>query len=196
MNMTYPIKNKEDIEEVKDYFRNVKKCHKSYLMFIVGISSALRISDILQLKIKDIYEGKKVREHITIKEKKTGKTKRFAVSPNLRKAIEYYIREEKDKGREINEENYLFYSREGQNKPITRQRAVQILTEAMDMCGLGHINLGSHGLRKTFSYHAWKSGVDITYLMRLLNHSSQRQVLAYIAVESEELDNIYISLNL
>lgn len=189
MNMTYPLKDKKQIELVKLYLKS--KSIRNYLMFLIGISSALRISDILSLRIIDIYTGQKVREYIDVKEKKTGKRKRFATSPNLQKGIKEFI-----KAYNPEPEEYVFVSRKGSNKPITRQRAVQILTEALDMCGLSDINFGSHGMRKTFTYHLWKKGTDISYLMRLLNHSSQREVLHYITVEQEELDDIYVNLNL
>ena len=189
MNMTYPLKEQKQIDLVKMYLKS--KSVRNHLMFLMGISSALRISDILSLKVSSIYDGKKPKAFIDVKEKKTGKRKRFATSPNLQRAIKEYI-----KSYEPEEEEYVFVSRKGDNKPITRQRAVQILTEALDMCGLSYINFGSHGMRKTFAYHCWKSGTDITYLMRILNHSSPREVLHYISVEQEELDDIYVNLNL
>lgn len=189
MNMTYPLKDKKQIELVKLYLKS--KSIRNYLMFMIGISSALRISDILLLKVSQISDGKKAKDYIDVKEKKTGKNKRFATSPNLQKAIKEFVKECNPE-----QEEYVFISRKGINKPITRQRAVQILTEALDMCGLADINFGSHGMRKTFAYHCWKNGTDITYLMRLLNHSSPKEVLHYISVEQEELDDIYINLNL
>ncbi|MFL0163959.1 tyrosine-type recombinase/integrase [Candidatus Clostridium helianthi] len=187
--MTYPLKEKKQIDLVKMYLKS--KSIRNYLMFTMGISSALRISDILNLKVSDIYDGKKPKEYIDVKEKKTGKSKRFATSPNLQKSIKEFV-----KAYELKQDEYVFVSRKSDNKPITRQRAVQILTEALDMCGLSDINFGSHGMRKTFAYHLWKRGTDITFLMRLLNHSSPREVLHYISVEQEELDDIYVNLNL
>ena len=56
--------------------------------------------------------------------------------------------------------------------------------------------VGTHTLRKTFGYHAYQSGVDITRIQKLLNHSAQNVTLAYIGITKEELDNVYISLNL
>jgi len=189
MNMTYPLKDKKQIDMVKLYLKS--KSTRNYLMFILGLSSALRISDVLKLGVSDIFDGKNPKEFIDVKEKKTGKSKRFATSPNLKKAIKEFVKEYQP-----NQDEYVFSSRKGDNKPITRQRAVQILTQALDMCGLSDINFGTHGMRKTFAYHCWKSGTDITYLMRILNHSSPKEVLRYISVEQEELDDIYVNLNL
>ena len=189
MDMTYPLKEKKQIDMVKLYLKS--KSIRNYLLFTVGISSALRISDVLNLRLSDIYDMGKPKDYIDVKEKKTGKSKRFATSPNLQKAIKEFVKAYKPE-----QDEYVFISRKGINKPITRQRAVQILAEALDMCGLSDINFGTHGMRKTFAYHCWKNGTDITFLMRLLNHSSQKEVLHYISVEQEELDDIYVNLNL
>lgn len=202
MTTTYPLKNREDIEAVKTYLLNKKKKNypnqldennrRDYLMFMVGISSALRISDILSLQVGDLsVDGRRAREFIIMKEQKTKKTKRFAVSLNLRRAIEAYLVEFKPAL-----DNYVFTSREGTDKPITRHRALQILDKALEECNLGHIRMGTHGLRKSFAYHLWKQGTDITYIMRLLNHSSPRETLTYITVEQDELDELYVNLNL
>lgn len=193
MEMTYPLKNKEDIEEIKDYFLNVEKNKRNYLMFMIGISSALRISDILTLKVSDISpDGRTAKEKIIVKkEQKTDKRKVFGVSTNLRRAIESFLAEYTP-----SLDDFVFTSRQGDGKPITRHRAGQILKKAFDDCNLSHINFGTHGLRKTFAYHAWKEGIDITHLMKMLNHSHQGVTLAYITVEEDELNEFYIKLNM
>lgn len=192
MTTTYPLKKREDIEDVKDYFLKVEKNKRNYLLFMIGISSALRISDILSLKVKDLTDdGRRAKESIVLQEQKTKKTKRFAISSNLRRAIESFLAEYKP-----SLQDYVFISRQGNQQPISRYRALQILARALEACGLGHLPFGTHGMRKTFAFHLWKQGTDITYIMRLLNHSSPRETLTYITVEQDELDEIYVNLNL
>ncbi|WP_439951085.1 hypothetical protein, partial [Salmonella enterica] len=62
MNMVSPIRDKKQLELLKMYLR--EKSKRDYLMFMVGISSALRISDILKLKVGDIWDGRKPKEFI------------------------------------------------------------------------------------------------------------------------------------
>ena len=57
-------------------------------------------------------------------------------------------------------------------------------------------SIGTHTLRKTFGYWAFKSGVDITRIQKLLNHSSPGVTLAYIGITQDELDDVYLNLNL
>lgn len=88
----------------------------------------------------------------------------------------------------------LFASRKG-HKPITRQQAYRILNDAARAIGIKE-QIGTHSLRKTFGYHAFQAGVDITRIQTLLNHSSPSVTLAYIGITREELDAVYLNLNL
>ncbi|MFH9970311.1 hypothetical protein ACH4PR_55740 [Streptomyces mirabilis] len=51
-------------------------------------------------------------------------------------------------------------------------------------------------MRKTFSYFAYKAGVDLSQLMTILNHSSQRETLKYIGITQEQTDDVYRAINL
>ena len=73
MGTTQPIRNKETIEIIKKYFLH-KNC-RDYLLFIICINTALRISDVLLLKWCDVYDfdSKTVKKHIIVNEQKTKK---------------------------------------------------------------------------------------------------------------------------
>lgn len=157
---------------------------------MVGITSALRISDILKLKVKDIWTGKKPVQYIELNEKKTGKYKRFPITPNLNKAIKEYMAEF-----DCNPEDYLFVSRVGVNKPITRQYAVVMLNNACDMVGIEE-SFGTHGMRKTWGYWAFKQGISLDYISIALNHRSIAETKRYLGLLQEDLDNIYLQVNL
>ena len=56
--------------------------------------------------------------------------------------------------------------------------------------------IGTHTLRKTFGYHAYNNGYDITLIQKLFNHSTPAITLRYIGITQEELDDVYLSLDL
>ncbi|MCS5695257.1 site-specific integrase [Desulfofundulus thermocisternus] len=189
MEFVQPIRDKKKIDDMKKILKSSNL--RDYCLFVLGINSGLRISDLLTLKISDVMDEKgKIRERITLREKKTGKAKDFPIPCNAKKAIKEYLDTRKD----IEPDQPLFPSRKG-GKPITRQQAYRILNEAARAVGITD-EIGTHTLRKTFGYHAYKQGVDITRIQKLLNHSAPSVTLAYIGITQEELDNIYISLNL
>ncbi|RXM73691.1 site-specific integrase [Clostridium tetani] len=201
------MKSVEPLRDIKS-IKNMRAILKSQstrneLLFILGINAGLRISDILRLKFEDIlnFKNMKVLNYVTIKEKKTGKTKKFYLSTIVKKLIEKYIGELED----ITKEEYVFKSNKGKNKPITRQHAWYILNTAAEMIGLvkrddcGKIiqgEIGTHTMRKTFGYHAYQNGTSLELLMDIFNHSSKSETLRYIGITEEEKRGVYLKSNL
>lgn len=187
--MVYPIREKKQVEVVKSYLKS--KSVRDYLMFQVGISSALRISDILRLQVKHVWKNRKPVDYIEINEKKTGKYKRFPVTPNLHRAIKEYAVDYDVSDPEL----FLFRSRKGENKPISRQQAHAILDHACDMCGIQE-KFGTHGMRKCWGFFAFKQGISLDYISIALNHRSIAETKRYLGLLQEDLDDIYFQVNL
>ncbi|WP_425058411.1 Tyrosine recombinase XerD [Sporomusa carbonis] len=186
MEYVEPIRDRCKIEAMKRYLKG--KNLRDYVLFTLGINSGLRISDLLQLQITDIFDQKgKVKDRLELKEQKTGKTKEFPIAPPARKALEEYISAKQP-------DHWLFPSRKSAG-PLDRRQAWRILSEAAAAVGIPG-RIGTHTLRKTFGYWAFKQGVDITRIQKLLNHSSPGITLAYIGITKDELDAVYINLNL
>lgn len=140
MKTVQPIRDKSKINEMKTELK--KQGTRDYLLFVTGINTGLRISDIRTLKVSDVLnEDRKSNTHVTITEKKTGKLKKFKINDSL-------SREFMDYTKNMKMNDYLFYSRKGINKPITRVQAYRILNTVARKIGLEEI--GTHTLRKTF----------------------------------------------
>jgi integrase len=181
MELVEPIRDKKQIQGMKKYLRGQNI--RDYLLFTLGINSGLRISDLLKLTVEDV-----MKDRITIREKKTGKTKDFPLSETCKKAIGEYLKETG-----LNE-GTVFPSRKG-GHPLSRVHAYRILNEAAKQIGIKEA-VGTHTLRKTFGYHAYQGGADITKIQKLLNHSAPSITLAYIGITKDQLDEVYITLNL
>ena len=81
MNFVEPIRDKTTVKDIADYLK--EKDPKYHIMFMIGIYSGLRVSDILKLKVRDV-RGK---DKIKIREKKNGKEKIFPGNLELSAAI-------------------------------------------------------------------------------------------------------------
>lgn len=175
MKYVQPIRNKKQIEETKAYLKENES--RDLLLFTMGINTGLRISDLLKLKVIDV-RGK---SHVEIKEQKTGKIKRFPLLGNLQSMIEEYIKGKLD-------DDYLFKSRNGSNRPISRVMAYNIINFACKKAGITD-NIGTHTLRKTFGYHHYQQFHDVAILQYLLNQSSPSITLRYIGITQDNIEN-------
>ena len=189
MEKVEPIRDKKKIEAMKRYLKG--ESIRDYLMFMVGISSALRISDILKLKVSDVWDGQKTMTMIRLREEKTDKFKQFPITKNLESAIKDYVEEYQP----VTTAEYLFPSRKGINTPITRQQAHVVLSRAAKAVGIKD-SISTHSMRKTWGYWAYKSGVNLALIMEALNHSSITETRKYLGITQDDLNEVYINLNL
>lgn len=190
MSTTLPIKDRECLDMMKNYYREVKENPRNYLLVVIGINTALRISDILDLKWKDVYSVAqcKYKSHITLQEKKTGKSNTLVLNQAVIDALDYYTA-----GKNLSENEYLFQSQKGDNTHISRQQAFRIVKESAQYAGLEE-HVSCHSLRKTFGYYAWKQGISPALLMKIYNHSSFRVTQRYLGIDQEEKDDVYLNI--
>ncbi len=196
MQTVQPIREVRKIEAMKKILRASGK--RNELLFILGINSALRISDILSLKVSDVLdESGEVREAVSLNEQKTRKSKLFPLNDSAKKAIREYVEEAKP---EMEAPLFSSRTRAKKNNPerkrtaITRVQAWEILSKAADEVGLEHV--GTHTLRKTFGYHVYMRTNNLGLVQKLLNHRSSGETLRYIGIEQDEMDEAYLKLNL
>ena len=157
----------------------------------IGINSPYSISDLVRGQFKHVLDPKNhVRAHLMEIEQKTGKENKDALSKGVKKAIEAYAYQHY----EGDPEAYLFRSRKGTNQSISRVQAWTIISDAAKELGLE--NIGTHSLRKTFGYHQIKRGTNITLLMKMFNHSSERVTLRYIGITQDDMDAAVQALDL
>ena len=178
-----PIRNKEQINRM--YCNLYRRDPKYSLMFKFGLNTGLRISDILPLRVKDIFSSNySFKVYLVIKEKKTGKEKKIKLNDAIRKLLYTYVTE-----KSLNPEDYLFYSRK-QNGHIQRVQAYKVLSEAAKNCGIE--NFGTHSMRKTWGYWTYKaSKYNIGLIMETFNHSAPSVTLRYIGVNQDQKDELY-----
>lgn len=173
MNYVEPIRDSTTVQDVADYLKEVSP--KYFIMYMIGIYSGLRISDILKLKVRDV-RGK---DKIKVREKKTGKEKLFPVNKELAASLDAYCEGKKDY-------EYIVPSARAVNKAVSREYAYRVIHAAGEQFGLD--NLGTHTMRKTFGYHFYLQTKDIVLLMRIFNHNDQSKTLRYIGIEQTTID--------
>lgn len=188
MGTTQPIRTIDEIEKLKGYFLD-KGEPRNYVLVTMGINTALRISDLLELKWENVWSFARdcFREHIAITEHKTGKRQIVYLNAACIESLQYLKIELQN---HIEPEQYIFQSRIGGNQHIGRNRAYTLIKNAWHELGYEG-NISCHSLRKTFGYHAWHQGISPAVIMSIYNHSSMEITKRYLSIEQDDKDEVY-----
>ncbi len=178
-----PIREQKDICLIKEILSN--KPH-DLALFTLGINTNLRAGDLLQITVEQV-KYLKMGEHFTIREQKTGKLKRVTINNVAHETIQRLLNTIPN----AQDNDYLFQSRKGSGIMMVSylNSLVKSWCRKINLKG----NYGSHTLRKTFGYiHRTLFKTDIPTLMTIFNHSSQKQTLTYLGIQSGEIKDAYM----
>ena len=174
-----------------DEIRRVAQCFegtfaiRNRALFMLGVSTGGRISELLSLTIGDVYQnGKPVTDLLFDKSiVKGGEVSRSVpVNSDGRQAIEDLIAWHYERYQDVSDHRPLFPSRNGQGiQPMSRRMAHDVLKEAFIEAGLnGH--LGTHSLRKSFAQRLYDQTGDIFAVQEMLGHKSVVTTQKYLGV--------------
>ena len=192
MKFVEPIRDRKKISQIKNLLRG-KQQYRYLLLFTVGINSALRISDLLQLKIGQfINQNGQYRKRFVIKEQKRGKRHEIFINESIRDSLREYMAAYPHIIQ--SSENFLFFNPKTQ-LPIKRGQAWKFISTICQEVGLQG-NYGTHSLRKTWGYHARMNGVDLALIMYKFNHNSIAYTKRYLGITDDEIEKVINRLNL
>ena len=193
MSTTQPIRDKEALRKFKNFYKTQKPNPRNYAIIVLGLNTALRISDILNLTSEMVYDNNKVREHIVVKEQKTGKINRILLNREVRKALNLYRHFLVKSAAYKTGNPYLFPSPYVSQRPLSRYQVYRMIRNAAESVEIQE-KVSCHSLRKTFGYRAWKQGADPIVIMLIYNHSSFDITKRYLCIEQDDKDKIYRSI--
>ncbi|HRW94011.1 MAG TPA: tyrosine-type recombinase/integrase [Thermotogota bacterium] len=181
-----PIRDKKVIQRVKEAMM-ADENYKFLALFVLGISTGLRIGDLLALRWEDLVVGSKMKTRLVVTEHKTGKRQEIPLTKNVLQALRRYREECKEEG-------YVFASYLG--KPMSYQYVHRVLNHYIRERAGFQEAVGAHTLRKTFGYQAYCAGWDLYRIQECLNHSHPAVTRRYIDLSQDDKDQVYASLNL
>ena len=183
-----PIRDEDDLKNFINFYKKKrdnetneqrKKLYdRNYIMILVGVNTALRFSDLRRLTV-----GKVKFNYIIQRDKKTRKENKFSLHQDIFNEVQAYM---KRQGL-TDDDDYLFYSRKGVNKPLSRAQGYNIIQNIKKGIKL-HYQVGTHTLRKTFGYWFYKQYGDVVALQSILNHSTPAMTLIYIGMQKVEVE--------
>jgi integrase len=189
MATTEPIRNKKQIRELAGYYLH-KGQLRNYVLIVMGVHTALRISDLLRLRWDDVYDfgERRIKANVTIIEQKTQKVKTIALNGNIVGALTLYAKASAKQGRFLIENTRT-------KKAISRIQAYRLIREAAQALQFQN-RVSCHSLRKTFGYHAWKSGISPAVIMEIYNHNSFAVTRRYLGIAQDDKNEVYLKLKL
>ncbi len=183
-----PVRNVKDIRAIKRLLANSPR---NYALFVIGINTNLRASDILSLTVGQV-RNLKLGDEVVLKEKKTGKERRITVNAEVLDAVTHLIKSLTAASPTLIDKTPLFVGQRGKMTVPTLSRMVGEWCSAINLKG----NYGSHSMRKTFGYHQrTRLNTSVAELMVMFNHSSQKQTLDYLCIQPDEIREAYLKLS-
>ncbi|KMJ57996.1 integrase [Bacillus sp. LL01] len=176
------LKDRKYIQQIKEYLKNYSL--RDYLFFVMGINMGLRLSELLHVKVGDVTEDGNIKEFYYVDNEPY-----VFMNKHVKQAIKQYLHK-----RELHSTDYLFKSQKC-SSPITRQQAYRIINKAAKDVGVPG-KVGTHTLRKTFGYHAYRSGVAVSILQKHFHHSTPSETLRYLGINKQENIPVKIDVNL
>ena len=154
--------------------------HKALLTTIY--SGGLRISEALQLQVRDIWSDQM---QIHIRGGKGSKDRMTLLSPSLLKLLRRYYQV-------YHPQQYLF---EGfRNEPYSSSSVRKVLRRALRRAGITK-PATVHTLRHSFATHLLENGTNLRYIQTLLGHSSPKTTEIYTHVQSKNLAEVISPLD-
>jgi len=167
------ILSRNEIEKIISDISNAK--HK--LLLALSYGAGLRVSEVVNLKIKDIDF-----EELTIHIKQAkGKKDRITIFPEKLKGSMQNLIAGKDKN------DFVFASERGGK--LTTRTAQKVFEKSLKGAEIKK-DATFHSLRHSFATHLLENGVDIRYVQELLGHQNIRTTQRYTQVTNPKLKNI------
>ncbi len=169
----------EEVVLILSKIENLK--HKTIIMLIY--SAGLRISEAINIKIKDIDSS---RMQIRVQQAKGKKDRYTVLSTKLLNFLRLYYPQYKPR-------EWLFEG-QGSNEnsepiPYTARSIQAFFKNAVQKAGIKK-QVSVHSLRHSFATHLLENGTDLRYIQNLLGHESSKTTEIYTHVTTKGFDQI------
>ena len=168
------VLSERELERLFRAPRNLK--HKAILF--TAYSAGLRVSEVVNLKLKDIDSD---RMQIFIEKAKGKKDRYVSLSVLLLDILREYL-----KKCQPMPSVYLFENPAKPGHPYSIRSVQKIFNQSCRMAGIQK-RIGIHSLRHSFATHILEKGVDIRYIKELLGHFNIKTTERYLHVKRDQL---------
>jgi integrase/recombinase XerD len=172
-------------KEIKTLFSVIQN-PKYYAIAATLYSAGLRISECLNLQIKDIDSTNMV---ITVRDCKGKKDRQTVLSARLLKILRNYYR-----GTKIKPESYLFPKYKDKNQPFSKRQTQDFIRRAGVDAGIKK-PVSPHVLRHSFATHLLENGTNLRKIQVILGHKSLKTTSIYTHLSKDFLKEVQSPLD-
>jgi len=167
------VLSEEEFVSVIQTIDNIK--HKAIVLIIY--SAGLRLSEVVNLRIKDI-DSKRMK--VFIQQAKGRKDRYTLLSKKVLPILRDYFKEYKPK-------DWLFEGAKGQRYSVSSVQS--IVKSAYEKAGIKK-KVSTHTLRHSFGTHLLENGTDLRYIQSLMGHESSKTTELYTHITTKGFDQI------
>ncbi|QLE02385.1 tyrosine-type recombinase/integrase [Galbibacter sp. BG1] len=167
------VLSEEDVLKIFAATKNLK--HR--LAFALMYSTGVRISELLNLRIKDFDLDRNI---VYIRGAKGKKDRVSIISKAIKPVLVTYLKEYKP--------NYWIL--EGSNRKAYSASSIRMALRKSVKLAKINKDVTPHTLRHTFATHLLDRGTDMRYIQQLLGHNSPKTTAIYAHVSTRSLQNL------
>jgi integrase/recombinase XerD len=172
----------QEIKRIDKCFAETRYEHRNRAIFFLGLGSGMRISEIVNLRIKDVRPyGKLVDELVLEKHStKAKKSRTVAISDQAQKHLQTWL----DSRDDLEHDSPLFPSQKYPRRPMGTNYAVQLMSKIFKDAVVP--NASSHSMRRTLINRMDKNGERIKVIQEQVGHTNLSTTQKYLEVTPDE----------
>ena len=188
--------SEQEVTQVKESFRGTYRV-RDRCLFMVGIHTGFRISELLSLKVGDVWQHDRLADHVTVQRKhmkKKVESRTVRLHPEAKQALLPWLMALQEHGA-LQPKMPLFRSRKSKSsaRAISREHARFVLKDTFNRNQLMG-PLGTHSMRKTLARRAWEFfNHNLLMVQKVLGHKSIQSTISYLGVDDGEIEAFFVA---
>ena len=177
--------DKTQVKQIRKLLADRKSGLRDLALFNTGISTMLRTSDLLNLKVADVMdEFGDLKKKFSVRMKKTDRPVTVILDEDSQKSLCDWI-EESGKNRS----DFIFtgLTTRTSSTPITSAHHRLLVKEWCGSVGIGTEGRSTHSLRKTKASIAYKQTGNLEVVRQALGHTNLTNTATYLDIDNEEM---------
>lgn len=195
MKFVEAIRDPKKISQIKNILHDEWNL-RDFVLFSLGLNFWLRISDLLSLKISDLFDSDwDINDYFEICEKKTWKWNKIWISDKIKNVLNEYIKMYPFLLEDC--ENYVFFAKKSYplgSKPIGRIQAWKLMQKWTSYVWLKW-KYWTHSLRKTLGFTALRNQIPVELISNRFNHADSKVTSRYLWITREETMEVFLKLD-